>query len=276
MGRIAPPIYLTAPAINPYPYGLFSVANMPDATGRWEMGVEWEPVAGERAELRPHECVDEYTPDVVLRDGEDTLEGVPFVVVGSYTCKAASRAMDEAEERARLHLAAGEERAVEYAIATGTQGNLPSLQGATDLTPTAGTAVSATDGVGLLEAALAKDYASVATIHAPRLLGTALSAAKIASRHGQRLETLIGNYVVAGGGYDLANVGPDGEAPAAGSAWLYGTGRPTIRRGEVFVQPDENKYLKRDTNDVAIMAQRTYLVTWEGPTVAVLVDAPGA
>lgn len=276
MGSIAPPIYLAPPATDPHRFGLFSIANMPDTTGRWEMGVEWEPIDGERAGLRAHECVDAYTEDTVLRDGEDTVEGVPFVVVGSYVCASASRPLDEGEERARLHLAAGEERAVEYAIATGAMGNEPTFQGATDLTPTAGTAVGIGDGVALIERALASDYGSVGAIHAPRLLAAGLGEGQYAWRQGQRLETLVGTFVAAGGGYDLANIGPTGSAPSAGSAWLYGTGRPTIRRGEVFVQPDESSYLNRDDNVVAIMAQRAYLVTWEGPTVAVLVDAPGA
>lgn len=276
MGLLAPPIYIAPPATDPHRFGLFSVANMPDPTDRWEFGVEWEPIAGERAHLRAHECVDEYTADVVPRDGEDSVEGIPFVVVGSYSCSSAARPLEEAEERARLHLSAGAERAVEYAIATGVMGNLPSFQGATDLTDVPGTGDELGYALGRIESQLAQDLASVGTIHATRQLGSALGAGQYAWRQGQRLETLLGSYVVAGGGYDLANIGPAGEAPAAGSAWLYGTGRPTIRQSEVYVQPDDSHFLNRDDNLVTILAQRTYLVTWEGPTVAVLVDLPGA
>lgn len=276
MGLIAPPIYLAPPQVEPHRYGLFSIANMPDPTGRWEFGVEWEPIAGERAELRAHECVDDYTEDVVLRDGETTVDSIPFVVVGSYLCKSASRQMEDAEARAIAHLNAGEFRAVEFAIATGVMGNEPSFQGATDLTPTPGTAVNLSDGFGLLESNLASNYGSTGSIHAPRLLAPAIGEGQFAWRHGQRLETLVGTLVAIGAGYDLANIGPDGTTPSAGETWLYATGRPTIRQGEVFVQPDESHYLVKDDNDVAIMAQRTYLVAWEGPTLAVLVEAPGA
>lgn len=275
MGLLAPPEYLAPPATEPLRFGLFSVATMPDtpAGTRWNMGTQWEPVAGERAELRASECVDAYTIDVVPRSGETTSEGIPFVVVGTYQCKAVGRTIAEAQQRARLHLAAGEERAVEYAIATGTVGNQPTFQGATDLTPTAGTPVTPKRAAGLIESALAREHGSVGAIHAPRLFGPMLDG--IADRQGSHLETLLGTFVAAGGGYDLANVGPGGAAPAAGSAWLYGTGRPAIRRSEVFLFPDDDALVDKGTNDLTVFAQREYLVTWDGPTVAVLTDLGG-
>lgn len=271
MGLIAPPTYVAPPALEALRFGLYSIANMPAPQGRWELGIEWEPVAGERAALRASECVDDYTQSVEPRDGETTLEGIPFIVVGSYKCKSASRPMDEAEERALLHLAAGEERAVEYAITTGELGNEPSFQGADDLTPTPGTPVNLADAFGLVESELAQNDGSVGAIHLPRLLGPMAQDFGLVAREGGHIETLLGTYVAFGGGYDLANVGPDGNAPAAGSAWLYATGRPTIRRGDTFVQPDEAHFIDKDNNDVVILAQRAVLVTWNTPTVAVLV-----
>ena len=273
MGLIAPPTYIAPPAIEPHRFGLYSIANTPDPTGRWELGVEWEPLAGERAELRASECVDDYTLDVEVREGETTLEGIPFIVVGSYACKSASRPIEEAEERAQLHLAGGEERAVEYAIATGVMGNEPSFQGATDLTPSPGTAVDLVTGIRLLESAHAIGSPSAGAIHAPRVLGAFGDYDGIVMRQGQHIETLLGTYVAFGAGYDIANVGPDGEEPDPGEYWIYGTGRPTVRRGEIFTQPDPDHYLNKDDNDVVILAQRTILVTWNGPTNAVLVTA---
>lgn len=274
MGLIAPSVYIAPSATDPHRFGLFSVANVAESPERWELGVEWEPIESGRAELRAHECVDVYTADIVPEPGVDRAEALPFIVVGTYDCKSASRPITEAEERARLALTAGEERAVEYAIATGAMGNTPTFQGADDLTP-AGGAVSLDDGLALIEATLGSDYQSVGTVHAPRLLGPPLGRYRLVERQGQRLETLTGTYVAVGGGYDLANVGPDGTTPDAGTAWLYGTGRPTMRMSDVFVQPDEAHYLDKATNDVVILAQRAYLIAWDGPTVAVLVDAAG-
>lgn len=273
MGLIAPPTYVAPPAVEAHRFGLYAISSMPEPSGRWELGVEYEPLAGERAGLRASECVDDYTQDVDIRVGEETLEGIPFVVVGSYQCGAQSRPIEEAEERAVLNLATGEERAVEYAIATGSMGNEPTFQGATDLTPTPGTPANLIDAFGLIEQALAEGNGSIGAIHAPRRLGALADDFGIVSRQGQHLETMLGTNVAFGGGYDAANVGPDGEEPAAGSVWVYGTGRPVIRRGETFTQPDENHFLDKSSNQVVILAQRTVLVTFDGPIVAVLVDA---
>jgi hypothetical protein len=275
MGLIAPPVYIAPPGIDRGRYGLLSVATEVEGPDRWEAGLEWEPLRATAADLRPHTCVDlDYATEVDLVPGVDHREAIPFVVVGSYRCLSASRPLAEAEQRARLHLSAGEERAVELAVTTGIMGNTPSLQGAVDLTPTPGTAVPLLDGVGLLEAHLAAHHHSAGVLHTPRILAARMAADAVVDRRGERLETLVGTYVASGAA--LAQVGPTGTPPAAGTAWLYGTGRPTFRRSEVFVQPDDTHYLERDTNEVAIMAQRAYLVTWEGPTVAVLVTAPGA
>jgi len=45
-----------------------------------------------------------------------------------------------------------------------------------------------------------------------------------------------------------------------------------VYRSDVFTQPDETTYLNKDDNDVVILAQRAYAVTWSGPVFAVLVD----
>jgi hypothetical protein len=245
---------------------------MPDGPARWDLGIEWEPIAGERAELRASECVDDYTVDLQLRQGETTLEGIPFLVVGSYECAAQSRPLEEAEERARLHLAAGEERAVEYAISTGVMGNLPSFQGAEDLTPQSGS-VGIVHAMSLLEAALVQASGSIGAIHAPRALGPVLADHGQFERVGQHLETGMGTYVALGGGYDLANVSPTGSEPDEGEFWVYATSRPSVRRGEIFTQPDDDSFIDRGSNIVAIMAQRAILVSWNEPTLACLVSA---
>ena len=270
MGLIAPGQYIAPPAIEALRFGLYSTSLMPEGPARWDLGIEWEPIAGERAELRPSECVNDYTIDIELRAGEETREGIPFLVVGSYECAAQSRPLDEAEERARLHLAAGEERAAEYAIASGVMGNLPTFQGADDLTPSGG-AVGIVQAMSLLESGLAKTFGSLGAVHAPRALGPVMADHGQFERVGQHLETGLGTYVALGGGYDLANLGPDGEEPDEGEFWIYATGRPSIRRGEIFTQPDDESFINRETNMVAIMAQRAMLVSWSGPTLAVLV-----
>lgn len=271
MGDIAPPVYVQPPAPDPSRFGLFSVATIVgDEPDRWKVGYQYEPVPCEVAELASYNCdnEDEAGYPLAVRDGEGLVEVEPFLVYGSYGCKTLSRPIDEAEQRARWHLQMGEERAVERAIAAGGFGNAPTFQGADDITPATG-AVSVARGFALLESLIGQEYGGIGTIHAPRLLVPAISGGRLAERQGQRLETLVGTYVVAGGGYDLANVGPDGSPPgeygdADGvEAWLYATSRPIVRRGEVYITPDRDHFVVKPYNDVEIIAQRAYAVSWE-------------
>ena len=275
MSDIAPPIYLQPPVPDAARFGLFSVANIVgDEPDRWKVGAEFEPLACDAAELASYNCENENEPGYPLsiRDGEGLVEIEPFLVYGSYGCKSLSRPFDEAEQRARLHLQLGEERAVERAIAAGGFGGAPTFQGADNLTP-AGGAVSVVDGFGLLEGYLGEEYGGQGVIHAPRGLAARVGDNGIVHREGQRLETVVGTFVVLGGGYSLANVGPTGDAPPEGEAWLFATSRPIIRRGEVYVTPDPDHFLQRGTNDVEIVAQRAYAVSWECVLAAVRVES---
>jgi len=280
----APPVYVAPPPRMAPGYGLFSVATRIDAPElRFQNGIEWEGMACSPISSVSGVCFDPADLEVdgegeggvpgwpiQANEGVVTTLGLPFAVYGSYKCSGVSRPLAEADLRARQHLAIWEETEVERTIAAGDRDAAPSFQGAVDLTPAGGASVL--DGFGLLESYLAINYASVGVIHMPRRLGAYASDRGLLERRGQRLETLLGNYVAAGGGYDLATVGPDGDAVPAGSAWLYATSIPTVRRGEVFVHPDEEFRPQYTNNDLEIFAWRVYVVTWECVTAAVLVD----
>lgn len=276
---IAPPIYVNPPSVTPHRYGLFSAAQMvADPEARFEAGVEWEPIASDRAGTFSFRCDTDGEhgwPLSARNDCDvDDVHAVPFGVVGSYGGAGVfTRPLDEARTRAREHLMAGEERAVEFAIATGDPGNEPSFQGANDLTP-AGGAVGLVDGFGILEGFLGENHHSPGVIHAPRLLGAEAADHTLVSRQGERLETMLGTAVAFGGGYDAANVGPDGTTPADGEAWLYATARPRVRRSEVAVGPDDDHHIDLPRNDVAIFATRVYVVGWDPLLAAVRVQAP--
>jgi len=282
--RIAPPTEVSAPVREPsHRFGLFSVANMvPSPEKRFQLGVYWEPVSCEPAGSVSGDCFD---VDALGGRGEGSEGGLgippvptsgvgplvtayPFAVYGSYDCSAFSRPLDEAEARARQHLAAWEETEVERTVAAGDRANTSTFQGATVLA----SGVSLTAGVGLIESAFATDYGAQGVIHAPRRLGAWLANSRLTERYGSKLETLAGNFIALGGGYDLADVGPDGTPSPAGAAWLYGTSIPSIRRSEVWVTPDPKFRPQVANNDVTIFAWRTYVVAWECITVAVLVD----
>lgn len=272
MGLIAPPTYISPPGIEPHRFGLFSVARFPDVSERWNLGVQWEPLQGGVSQMRPGECIDDYSQQYIDIENEtsETLEAIPFVVTSYYRCKSAARSLSEAEERARLALAGGEERAVETFLMNGIGPIAAPFAAATVLA--GGDPISLRHAFGEIEHAIATESHSCGVIHLPTRLSSFAHADTLYYRYGQKLETPIGNYVSVGGGYDMPNVSPTGVAPSGRQRWVYGTGHPSIVRGEVFVQPDETKFLDRDTNDVVIMAQREYLVYFDGPVVAALVD----
>lgn len=262
--HVAPPNYVSPPQPEPASYGLLSVANIVDDDTLWQMGLEWEPLPAAPAGLvsiicPPADGSDPAGLPLTPESGVDTARSLPFGVYGSYSCSTFSRPGDEAENRARQHLALAEETAVEQAIAAGGFDNTPTLQGAADLTPGGG-AVPLGIGVGKLESRLATTYGGIGVIHAPRVTAANFPAV---GPQGQRMVSRLGNLVAFGAGYDLANTGPDGVAPPDGEAWMYVTPRPIVRRSDVIVTPDTDQRPDRRTNDYTIIAQRVYLVGWD-------------
>jgi len=274
MGNIVPPVYVGPPPLEPHRFGLFSIANMPAVMpDRFEAGIEYEPLWGGAAEGRVYACPADAPDFVTISAETNTREVTPFVAVAAYECFSAARPIEEAEERARLYLLGGEERAVEAEILAGTSGHTAMADEATDITPVPGTPVSLVTAFQLLEEQLYTNHASTPAIYMPKVLTARASYDDVVMRAGQGLETCAGTYVASGAGFNLNTPKPDGAPDApAGSVYMFGSGRPTVYRSEVFVQPDSNNYLDRKDNNVVILAQRSYVVTWARPVFAVLVD----
>ncbi|HEX9832289.1 MAG TPA: hypothetical protein VGA66_04235, partial [Mycobacterium sp.] len=74
------------------------------------------------------------------------------------------------------------------------------------------------------------------------------------------LYTPAGNRIVVGGGY--TGTGPDGAAPAAGTAWIYATGSAFGYRSDVFFTEVRDS-LDRSANTIRMIAERTYLLGFE-------------
>lgn len=274
MGNIVPPVYVDPAPLEPHRFGLFSIANMPAVMpDRWEAGLEWEPIWGEKAEGRVYACPADAPNFVTISAETNTREVTPFLTVAAYACKATSRSIEDAEERARLYLLGGEERAVESEIVAGTSGGTNLAAEALDITPTPGTPVSLVEAFQYLEESLYENHVSVPAIYLPKVLTARASYDALIMRAGQSIETMGGTYVASGAGFNNPGGKPDyaPDAPA-GSVYVFASGRPTVYRSEVFTQPDETTYLNKDDNDVVILAQRAYAVTWSGPVFAVLVD----
>ena len=66
---------------------------------------------------------------------------------------------------------------------------------------------------------------------------------------------------------------PDGDAADPGQAWIVATGQVQARRSEVAVHTaNGDSYFTPETNTVLGLAERTYVLTWDAVTAAVLVD----
>lgn len=105
----------------------------------------------------------------------------------------------------------------------------------TDLTPGGGP-VSAVLGLALLEDALGDVLdGQPGTVHCTKGAATIMGRPCSLYRSGDLLLTLLDTRVIADAGYP--GTGPDGSAPNAGEFWLYGTAQPTVRTGNVYIEP---------------------------------------
>ncbi|GAA3172644.1 hypothetical protein GCM10020001_118930 [Nonomuraea salmonea] len=272
---------VAAPAVQPYGFGLFSVAQWPvEADPHWRCGVQWEPYACGPARLYPiDQCAEGEPPEKQVEEGTPLVEATPLVVYGGYHCKLPGRTVPaDIEDRARQSLALGEQRAVEEAVWTGAAGNSPWLASpdATVLnaaeTPGAGDALKAIGAIAALEAYLGATYGGLGVIHVPRGAVPALAFYQQIVRDGSVLRTVLGTPVAAYGG--SPNTGPAGEPAPAGTAWAYATGPVAIRRGEVLVTPTPVPAagFDRKTNQVHLLAEREYVVGWDCLLGAALMD----
>jgi hypothetical protein len=284
------------PATSPAPFGLLETTGpaVDDQGDRhWQAGVVFQPlcptggttysdcvaVTGVGAAPPPPDKAD--NADLMLR------AATPFTVFAEFDCSPPGR--PDLEELAGQALGRVEGWQAERAFWTGQAGGQPvvfphlaedtaqlgptepaqyTLQTAASV-PVTG-ALSPAAALGALEQALADCYKGQAgTIHAPAAAVPALAAALQLERRGNSLVTRNGNLLVAGGGYP--GTSPAGAAPAAGTTWLYGTGRVFYYRGPVRTFPLAQS-LDRTRNTARMLAERTYLLGWDCCHVAALLQ----
>ncbi|QBZ73501.1 hypothetical protein SEA_MISCHIEF19_16 [Streptomyces phage Mischief19] len=171
-------------------------------------------------------------------------------------CSTFGLTYDEARSRAMTQLAMGEQRVVEQHLLK----NFLAKATTVDLTPVAGP-LHIAQGLGVLEMWLGQNYGGQGVVHAP--IGTAalLSMHSLVDFATEQScpTTLAGNSIVLGAGYS-DNLGPDGTAAAAGSAWLYITPPMRVRRTEPFlVQNAEWQTVNTRNNDRVALAESTFV-----------------
>lgn len=205
-------------------------------------------------------------------------DGLGFGAYGMVVCKL----VDPAELQAGVERAYtfAESRIVEAAIMEGlfTEQTASGAQGGwdapVDITPTIGTAVDPSLGLGLLESHMAANYAGQGIVHMPRVIATLLSHRSLLELNGTQLETTLGTPVAAGGGYDLPNTGPDGDEAPDGEKWIYGTGWVSIVRQKLEIQDFFQIFGGTDDidpNTFGSLTESLYLVSIDCYKAAVLV-----
>lgn len=268
------------PAFATLPYGLWEAAQHPAPSGpHWQQGVTWIercPDGGTTYD----ECLTVTgtgappAPPAKADNVDQTFRGAtPFTVYAEFDCSPVG--LGDAQTVAADALARVEAQRVEAAFWTGVAGGVETVfphlaadaqvldaQGIV-LQTAASTAVTGADvahALGELEQDLADCYAGQGVIHIPRVALPTFAANGLVREAGGRLLTHSGNVIVVGGGY--TGSGPDGAAPAAGTAWIYATGAVFGYRSEPYISRARDS-LDRAENTMRMIAERTYVIGFE-------------
>jgi len=185
------------------------------------------------------------------------VSGLPFAVYTSYTCSMVGFSYEEAAARVRTRMSLRAQQGVEKRLWGGTNAapGLPGitglLRGATQLTA----AACPTVAIATLEQALADNNIVGGIIHARPYMSAFLANNHILEPKGRGWVTKMGTPVVFGKGYD--GTGPNGEAVAATTEWMYVTGRVAIWQDpEVFVPPVD--VFNQSTNVLNLVGEQVY------------------
>lgn len=272
-----PPVLLEAdPAPNsPLRYGLFQAAvgplNLPVHARNG--GLQYVTALCGEGFGYEIECIDDQNDKSAAwtENGSTTVLGAPFMVFATMQCGSAGFSF--AEQRAMIveRLMGVEQSVVEEVFSTGTFGQSPGLLNADGIETVVGSA-PATNLAGVLSeletarycgtATTAVQYGPTGVLHVAIPVLNALKAEHLVEFDGTRWRTPMGTTVSAG---CYANNDPAGVAPAAGTFWMYLTGQTVIWRtpdSEIQVAPVEGS-LNRTTNQMMMLAEREYVVTYE-------------
>jgi hypothetical protein len=261
------------------PHGLWDSIQTPSpGTVHWQNGVTWQDRCP-TGDTTYDECLAVTgigappEPAAKTANVEETNRGAtPFTVYARFDCSPIG--MGDAQTVAQDALARVEQMQVETAFWTGVAGGqavvFPHLaadgeviEGEVVLQTVASPVVTGADvahAIGLLEQELAECYAGQGLIHVPRSALATLAAWNLVTEIDGGLFTPGGNRIVAGGGYP--GTGPDGEAPAAGTTWIYATGAAWGYRSNVFFSQVRDS-LNRSSNTLQMLAERNYLIGFE-------------
>lgn len=260
-----PASVFTAPLPVPRRFTLLDAATVvTDADGRTGNGATIEDYP--KAQPSVQEAFASGSARVKAIDGAFTQQDVDgFTAYLGVTCTAAGVAPRLTEFRRRLQAAfrAVEASAVEEVLSGNGPVFSPNLTDANLEQLASGAAVSAVEGLALLENEIA--LVGNGMIHVTPGTATALASRYLIeeARDGQ-MRTRLGTLVAVGAGYIGAY--PTGGSPPTGDEeWAFASGFVEVHRGEdEIIGPDIASSIDRSTNDVTFIAERNYVVAWVG------------
>lgn len=225
---LANPVYIEAPSVVPARGGLYAVANVLEGDPHiGASGFQYlSENCGVASSILDPACLTAAERAAKTFGDIDIISGDPFAVYKGVEC---TWMVDDDSEWARHGLELTEHIAVEAGMRDAL------FAGATDMTPTPGTAITVEEGIALLEGWAGANYGGTPVLHMDRRVAS-LGLAQNSLTFGldYTITTKQGALVANGGGYYNMD-GPTGAAPAVGTAWIYVTGMVTVVRGSVIV-----------------------------------------
>ena len=216
------------------------------------------------------EClVDQNSKTAEFSLGSTTVTGLPFIIAATMTCPLVGYTPEELEALVIERLRGVEQGVLENVFSTSALGQGPGLVTADGITTVTGAGDTLTDVLGELERARYCGFTGNVTrygppgyLHVAIPVFNRLKELHLIEFDGTRWRTAIGTVVSTG---CYANNDPAGAAPADGVFWLYLTGQTVVWRtpdSEIQVAPVEGS-LNRTTNQMLMLAEREYVVTYE-------------
>lgn len=220
-------LVVAAPEVTPRKFGLYSVADVATAEPHSLMGIEYEKNFNcNWGNVRGTATWCSTTAAKTKTEGYDGTTGFDQFQLYSLDECAGINEFRQAKDRAVKKFALGEERGVEDSLNT----TLKADTNGVDLT---GTPTDLRKSLAVLEEWLDDNYAGVGTILMSREAGSLIAENDRVSRHGNRLETNLGNLVAASAMF--GDGGAESTSPTAGQTVLWAVGSVVVRRGQMYV-----------------------------------------
>lgn len=250
---------VTAPAVAPYRFGLFSVVPEapPDdphlgAIGLYSWESDW---CSEAVGVTGSPCVQD-NPAAIAIDSTvcNVSQFVPFWVYAYSQSGAGAYLSDELQAQARDRLVNGSQFGVEQ-----------QMWAQLDAAVTQVAVTGAVAGLAYVEQRLAQDYKGLGVVHMGRYAGIVLGQMGLLTPDGQVLRTKLGTPVVVGGGYQQVG----GALPT--TVDVFGSGPLVLVGGAPTIIPAVIDPL---INNVHALAFKPYVVGWDCLAVGVTITLP--